>query len=234
MQVRTAIIGGTGIADRLTQLPGKVIHVPTTEGQMAGRLTSSVVLVSRHSSGHKVPPHKVNYRAIALGLKKLGVEYCISTAAVGSMRKDWPVGTMLAVSDFVDLSGRNATLYDRSVVHTDFSSSISAKVRQALIESGEGVQQKGVYVCTNGPRYETPYEISLYAKIGDVVGMTAATEATVLHEAGIQYGCLAIVTNAAAGESDEVLTHADVSARMKASAATALETLLKAVERLNS
>lgn len=199
---------------------------------MRGRISevegTSVVLLQRHSAGHKVPPHKVNYRAMALGLKELGVERCLATAAVGSLRRDAPAGTLIVPGDFLDLTPRATTLFDRRVAHTDFSSPFPA--REALLSgaaaAGVGVQDGGVYVCLNGPRYETPYEIELYAKIGSVVGMTAASEAIVMREAGIPYAVLAIVTNLAAGLSDEPLSHGDVEREMQRSGDLAVRVLL--------
>jgi 5'-methylthioadenosine phosphorylase len=238
MVAEAAIIGGTGVGERLAAMPGRTIHIPTSEGQLAGKELEhngrKILLVNRHSVGHKVPPHKVNYRAIALGLKKAGVRVCISTAAVGSLRREWGPGTMVAVSDFVDLTGRFQTLFDRSVVHTDFSDSVSPLVIQSILQGAKElalpIKPSGVYVCGNGPRYETPYEITLYSKIGDLVGMTAATEAILLREAGIAYGCLATVTNLAAGMDKVVLEHEDVVRQMRNSADASVKLVLRAIE----
>ena len=81
----------------------------------------------------------------------------------------------------------------------------------------------------NGPRFETPFEIQLYAGWGGgVVGMTAASEALAMTEAGIDYACLAIVTNFAAGISETPLSHAEVSAAMEEHGARAVGILLEA------
>jgi len=94
MQVDIGIIGGTGIGDRLLRLGGTALHVPTPAGVLLGRYVQvnglNLFLIGRHSAGHKVPPHKVNYRSMALGMRKLGVKACLATAAVGSLRVDWP------------------------------------------------------------------------------------------------------------------------------------------------
>src|ERR1019366_801314 len=104
MQVDVGIIGGTGIGDRLMQFGGKPLHIPTAAGCLHGRYVQvkklNLFLIGRHSAGHKVPPHKVNYKAMALGMKEVGVTACLSTAAVGSLRQDWPAGAMVACSDF--------------------------------------------------------------------------------------------------------------------------------------
>ncbi len=194
-------------------------------------------VIGRHSAGHKVPPHLVNYRAMAVGMKQLGVKGCLSTAAVGSLRPDWPPGTLVACSDFLDFTGRFLTLFDREVVHRDFSSPFGESSRAAILdtarEHGDPVQGKGIYVCGNGPRYETPEEIELYRKCSaDMVGMTAATEAILMREALVDYGCLAIVTNFAAGISPVPLDHEDVVVQMNRSGELAVKVLLRAAGRL--
>jgi 5'-methylthioadenosine phosphorylase len=137
MQADVGLIGGTGVGERLAALGGSPVHVPTSEGVVRGRLLEfegvRLYLLSRHSAGHQVPPHLVNYRGMALALEALGVGACLSTAAVGSLRRDWGPGTLIACSDFIDLSGRNQTLFDRTVVHRDFSEPFSHLVRDAIL-----------------------------------------------------------------------------------------------------
>jgi 5'-methylthioadenosine phosphorylase len=237
MKIDAGIIGGTGIGERLAQMDARPLHVPTPAGLLRGKLLQSegksILLVSRHSAGHKVPPHRVNYRAMALGLSQLGAKVCFSTAAVGSLRAEWPTGTFVVPNDFLDLTFRNQTLFERTVVHTDFTEAFGPKARTALLgaAAGEGVEAKdgGVYVCGNGPRYETPHEIQLMGKVGDLVGMTASTEAILMREAGIDYGCLSIVTNLAAGLSDFPLSHEEVVEEMERAGETAVRILLRAV-----
>lgn len=223
------------------QLGGHALHVPTAAGLMRGRLVSmegrSVFLASRHSVGHKVPPHKVNYSALALGLKALGVQACFSTAAVGSLRADWGRGSFAVPHDFLDVTARNVTLFERSVVHTDFSEPFATRARGAILAGaqacGVAAHDGGVYVCGNGPRYETLFEIDLYKKVGgDVVGMTAATEAIVMREAGVPYACLCVVTNLAAGMEPEALDHEDVVREMNRAGEQAVAVLRSAIASL--
>lgn len=211
------------------------MHVPTSNGILRGKVIEhagkSVMLLKRHSAGHKVPPHLVNYRSMALGLKALGVKACFATAAVGSLRPEWGAGTLVVPHDFLDLTARNVTLYDREVVHTDFSSPLPARMHilRAAAEEGLETKDRGIYVCGNGPRYESPHEIDLYGKVGDVVGMTASTEAIVMREAGVDYGCLAVVTNLACGIADQPLSHEEVVEEMERSGEKAVRILLRAV-----
>lgn len=241
MKIDVGLIGGTGIGDRLMSLGGHVVHIPTERGMIRGRhlihADRHVLLLSRHSAGHKVPPHKVNYLGMSVALKKLGAKCCFSTAACGGLLPHWPVGTMAACSDFIDITARNLTHFDRTVTHTDFSQPFGNKTREALLAAAQEIEipieTKAIYVNGNGPRYETPYEIQLYQRLGGhVVGMTAASEAIAMREAGIDYGCLAVVTNLAAGISEQALNHEEVVEEMTKAGERAVQILLKAIERL--
>lgn len=241
MKFDVAIIGGTGVGKRLLELGGKPVHIPTPEGTIRGRHLEyqgvDILLLSRHSKGHKVPPHRVNYVGMATALQQLGIQYCLASAAVGSLNREWGPGTFVACSDFLDFTFRNTTMFDATVEHTDFTYPFSPKVRELFIsEAGKlnkGIEHHGVYLGGNGPRYETPKEITLYKQLGaDLVGMTASSEAIVMQEAGVQYGCLAIVTNLAAGISETTLSHQEVEDEMNRSGATAVQILLGTAKQL--
>lgn len=241
MKVDAGIIGGTGAGEKLLSLAGKGLHVPTRFGLLRGQLIEhsgkSLLLIARHAFLHKTPPHKVAYLAMAEGLSRLGARYCFSTAAVGSVRPDLEPGSFAVCSDFLDLTSRNQTRFDRTVEHTDFTYPLGRAAREALVgalqASGHPGATEAVYCCTNGPRYETPFEVQTYQKLGaDVVGMTVASEAIAMREAGVDYACLAIVTNAAAGLGGELLSHQEVVEQMSRSADAVVPILFDAIERL--
>ncbi len=240
MRVDAALIGGTGIGDRLLDSPGRPVHIPTPYGTIRGRIihveSASIVVFSRHSAGHKVPPHRVPYLGLAWACRRLSAQACFSTAAVGSLRQDWPAGTLINCHDFVDFSSRNLTQFDRTVEHIDFSEAFGNAQREALQNSaqelGLELQTKGIYLNLNGPRYETPREVQSLRAVGDIVGMTAGSEAIAFREMGVPYACLAIVTNLAAGISQTPLSHEEVVAQMKVSGESAVQLLLKAAQKV--
>jgi 5'-methylthioadenosine phosphorylase len=235
MKPTVAIIGGTGIGERLAALPGKAVHVPTERGLMRGRvLESGVVVLQRHSFGHKTPPHMVQFEAMALGLRALGVRWCLSSAAVGSLIPALGVGSFAACTDIIDVSARRTTLFQRGVKHVDMGRVFPAS--QSLVQAGGGeVVAQAVYVNVNGPRYETPAEIRMFVEAGgDVVGMTAGSEAIAMREAGVGYGCLAIITNLAAGLGEGELAHGEVTDVMKSHGERAVEILMGAAAILAS
>ena len=234
MKVDFGIIGGTGIGSRLLALPGRAISVETREGFVRGHLVehggASIVALSRHAAGHRVPPHRVPYRALALALKRLSVRGCYATAAVGSLRADWGPGTLAVCDDFLDLSARNATMYDETIEHTDFTRPFDPGLRSAVLRHAPpDIHNGGVYLNLNGPRYETPREVRTFRELGaDVVGMTAGTEAIVMREASVPYALLAVVTNLGTGLSPSDLHHSEVEDIMKSRGGDVVDLLLKA------
>ncbi len=239
MNIDVGLIGGTGIGEHLLTLPGRTLRCPTAHGWLSGRLLegsgSVLYALSRHSSGHKVPPHLVNYRALAVGIKSLGAKACLSTAAVGSLRKDWPTGTLVLCDGMLDATGRNQTLFERTVYHQDMTHPFSPIVRLAWQDAANELsiplQLTGTYLGANGPRYETPQEIRAYQTLGaHVVGMTASSEAVAMAEAKVPYACLAIVTNLAAGIADGLLKHGDVVAEMRQVGLQVTQLMLRTAE----
>lgn len=233
MRLRAAIIGGTGVADRLATGDSRPIHIPTRFGLVRARVTADLLILKRHGVAHSVPPHKVNYTALSEAIRNLGIERCFASAAVGSLREDWLPGTFCACSDFIDLSGRNTLRFENAVRHTDVSRAFDPLLRTFLLsaakQEGIDVQDGGVYVGTNGPRYESPAEIEAIRRLGgDLVGMTAASEAIAMKEAGVEYACLAIVANLASGLRADELSHEEVVEMMRTNGELAAKILTRA------
>jgi 5'-methylthioadenosine phosphorylase len=229
------LIGGSGMAKFLAELGGTPVHIPTERGCVRGRALNygghGFLVVTRHAAGHRLPPHRVPYLAIAQAMRSMGVAGCLATAAVGSLRPEWPVGSLAVATDFLDPSARNVTVFDQTVVHTPFSTPfpLASALVQAAQDVGERVIPESVYVNVNGPRYETPAEIRSSQTLGgDVVGMTCGSEAIAMGEFGVPYGCLCIVTNLAAGLSNVAPNHPEVEAAVNAAGPKVVKILLAA------
>jgi 5'-methylthioadenosine phosphorylase len=218
--MEAAIIGGTGVYDPgiLTDLQTKTVETEYgTVTVTAGKFEQlSVVFLPRHGEGHAVPPHKINYRANIWALRKLGVSWVLATTAVGSFNPELAPGALVLIDQFIDFTRtRPYTFYDggrRGVVHTDFSQPYCPELRELLkrsaSEEGIAVHEAGTYICTEGPRFETPAEIRMFRQWGaDVVGMTNVPEAVLAREAGLCYAVVSLVSNWAAGIQKTPLTH---------------------------
>lgn len=225
---KIGLIGGTGVYDP-TLLSGISEEILSTEygavkvkiGQYKG---TEVAFVARHGEDHAVPPHKINYRANIMAMKELGVERIIATGAVGSLNLEMQPGEFVLVDQFLDFTKtRVQTFFDdseRGVVHIDMTEPYCLELRKIIANAAMTlelpVKTSGTYVCTEGPRFETPAEIKMYSFLGgDLVGMTSVPEVVLAREAQICYSTIAMVTNYAAGISPTPLTHAEVVAAMR-------------------
>ncbi|MFZ4506444.1 MAG: MTAP family purine nucleoside phosphorylase [Fimbriimonas sp.] len=233
MRADFAIIGGTGIGAHLQAMPGIPLHVPTPFGMVRGKVADGFLILSRHSAGHKVPPHEVNYRGLALACSALRVRGCLASAAVGSLRADWAPGTLALCDQVIDVSARNLTIHSSSVVHQSMTNPFDPGLREAVLSMATvDVQPRACYVNVNGPRFETGAEIRAFGQLGgDVVGMTAGSEAIAMAEAGVPYACLSIVTNFGAGLTLEDPDHHGVVDVMNERAGAVLRLFFDAIAR---
>ncbi|NLJ99916.1 MAG: S-methyl-5'-thioinosine phosphorylase, partial [Clostridia bacterium] len=206
--------------------------------EMGGR---RIAFLTRHGGEHTVPPHLVNYRANITALKEVGVKKIIATAAVGSLNTDMKPGDLVILDQFIDFTkGRPLTFFEggsRGVVHTDMTTPYCPELSRQLKKYGEmpgvKVHPQGVYICTEGPRFETPAEIKMYGMLGgDLVGMTNVPEVVLAREKGICYAATAIVTNFAAGISPTPLSHQEVVEAMETSVAHVRDLLKSSISGL--
>lgn len=243
--MRLGIIGGTGVYDPdiLTDLREETVATPYGDAHVViGRYRGEdVVFMNRHGAGHAFPPHRVNYRANVWALKALGVERVIATAAVGSLRRELGPGSMVLCDQFLDFTkSRPMTFYEggeQGVVHVDVTNPYCPELRGLLEESGRAagvhVKNGGVYVCTEGPRFESAAEIRMFAQLGgDVVGMTGVPEVVLARELGLCYSVVAMVVNLAAGLSPTPLTHSEVVEVMNRNVANLRRLIMDTLPRI--
>ena len=238
---RLAVVGGTGVDEQAEFRNSGLTCVSTRFGdvQVARCETDGIrfVFLPRHGPTHSIPPHLINHRANIAALKLLGVEKVIGVCSVGSLTTQLQPGSFAVLGDFIDLTKRAVTTYfdePGALAHTDFSQPYCPEICRALAGACEaenvGVARDAIYVGVDGPRYETPAEVRLYAKWGGhVVGMTGAQEAILAREAGLCYGALAIVTNLGTGLSPTPLAHEDVRRAVAAAGPDLRRILLRAL-----
>jgi purine-nucleoside phosphorylase len=228
---RMALILGSGIgaiAERLidpTEIPyAQIPHFPhpTVPGHqgtlVAGSFDEARVLILRgryhHYEGDDLDTVTFPVRV----LQRLGVRTLILTAATGGIRPDLRPGTIVCVSDHINLIGANplhgANDERLGTRFPDMTEVYSRGLRQLAEEEAArlGIAlASGVYACMPGPSYETPAEVRMLRTLGaDVVGMSTVPEAIVARHAGIEVLALALVTNAAAGVSETPISHDEV------------------------
>jgi 5'-methylthioadenosine phosphorylase len=217
-----AVITGTGVTEVFEVGPRLGLRTRFGRAVAFKAARGSFYVLPRHGLKHTIPPHMINYRANIEALRGLGVHDIIATSAVGSMNPEFKVGDLGVAEQFLDFTrSRRSTLFDRKVAHTDMTEPYSRALNTAITKGGAalGVAVKGglVYVCAEGPRYETAAEIRMFRSMGgDVVGMTGVPEVVLAREAEMRYSTIMIATNWAAGIQERV-SHEEVISVMKKS-----------------
>jgi purine-nucleoside phosphorylase len=171
---------------------------------------------------------QVTFPTRVLGL--LGCRTLIVTNAAGGIRSSIPQGSLVAISDHINLTGTNAALGpneprfastpDSGQRFFDMSTAYSPALRQ--LAQAEAARQniplsQGVYLAVLGPSFETPAEIRAFRTLGaDLVGMSTVHEVIVARHMGIEVLGISLVTNMAAGvpslgsETADTIHHEEV------------------------
>ncbi|HEX7112910.1 MAG TPA: S-methyl-5'-thioinosine phosphorylase [Mizugakiibacter sp.] len=218
MTLDLAVIGGTGLYQfpgledverRALDTPYGAPSGPVVLGRFHGR---RLAFLARHGEDHTLAPHRVNYRANLWALHQLGARRVLGVNAVGGIRDDMGPRALAVPDQVIDYThGRISSYSDMEgvkVEHIDFSEPYGAALRADVLaaarRAGVTVIDGGCYGATQGPRLETRAEIARLRRDGcDLVGMTGMPEAALARELGIDYACLALVANWAAGCGDQ-------------------------------
>jgi purine-nucleoside phosphorylase len=150
-------------------------------------------------------------------LAALGCRSVLLTNAAGGIRGDLAPGTLMLITDHLNLSGRNPLVGWSPDGHATFvdltrayDTELAGAARAAASELGQTLAE-GVYAGLLGPSYETPAEIRMLRTLGaDAVGMSTVLEAIALRERGVRVGAISCITNGAAGLSPATLNHEEV------------------------
>lgn len=180
--------------------------IKTKYGNTEVFLEGNCAFLQRHGKNKNIPPHKINYKANLLALKKLKVNEIITINSVGSLKKEIPPQSILIPNDFICI-WQIPTFFDKEIKHIlpEINEGLRNRVIKCAEELGIKVIEKGIYVQTIGPRFETKSEISLLKNFADVVGMTFASECTLANELGIKIAGICTVDNYANGIIEEKL-----------------------------
>lgn len=231
--IELAVIGGTGLYRLAALQDPEALEGDTPYGRPSGpvrvgRLAGKrVAFLARHGEGHSLPPHRVNYRANLWRLKDLGATRVLAVNTVGGITERFGPKVLALPDQLIDYTwGRTSSCWDGEggeVLHVDFGDPYTPALRRevlaAAVASGTPLVDGGCYGATQGPRLETKAEIARMRRDGcDLVGMTGMPEAGLARELGLDYACLAIVANWAAGCSgdgeitlEEVLANVEVA-----------------------
>lgn len=234
---RVGIILGSGlggfaaqVADAVTIPYAEIPHFPqsTVPGHSGKLVVGTIngvpvaVMQGRVHAYEGYPMEEVTFPARVLGL--LGCRKLIVTNAAGGIRADIPQGSLVLISDHINLTGHNAALGPNEPRFAcvsgagqrffDMSTAYSPAFRK--LAADEAARQsipisEGVYLAVLGPSFETPAEIRAFRTLGaDLVGMSTVHEVIVARHMGIEVLGISLVTNMASGVTGEVIAHEDV------------------------
>ena len=171
-------------------------------------------------------------------LKALGAERLIVTNAAGSLVPATPPGSLMMLSDHINFSGLNPLIGEASdrrfVPMTDaHDPAMRAALRAAA--KAEGVEMaEGVYAWYSGPSFETPAEIRAIRVLGgDAVGMSTVPEVILARFLGLRVAAISVITNMAAGMSDEKISHEHTKAMAPVGAAKLEQVLRRYLRNLD-
>jgi purine-nucleoside phosphorylase len=148
----------------------------------------------------------------------LGARIVVLTNAAGGVNPAYRPGTLMLISDHLNLTGRTPLLGpnadDLGQRFVDLVDAWSARLRARLRQSAaaEGIEvEEGVYAGLLGPQFETPAEVRMLRALGaDAVGMSTVLECIAARWVGLEVCGVSLVTNAGAGYTGEPLTHTEV------------------------
>ncbi len=243
MKPQIAIIGGSGIGEIFNEIESINVHTPygapsdyISLGEISG---VKLYFLPRHGRGHRIPPHKINYRANIWALHSLGVRKIISISAVGSLQEHIKPGDLALVSQFIDFTkGRTYTFYDGpKVVHISMADPFSEDMNAILLKSARElkitIHPDVTYICIEGPRFSTRAESRMYRNFADIIGMTLVPEVNLSRELGICYSTLATVTDYDVW-AEKPVTASEVAKVMKENEFKAKEIIRKSIKEIDT
>ena len=231
------IILGSGLGNFATQVENPTIidyaSIPgwplsTVEGH-SGKLVlgaihgvSVAVMQGRVHAYEGYSMAEVTFPTRVLGL--LGCNKLIVTNAAGGINTSYGEGTLVGISDHINLTGTNAAIgkneprfglrENTGYRFFDMTTAYSPRLRKLAQQEAAALDiplPEGVYLAVLGPSYETPAEIRAFRTLGaDLVGMSTVHEVIVARHMGIEVLGLSLVTNMAAGVLDKLLHHTEV------------------------
>jgi purine nucleoside phosphorylase len=208
---RLALVGGHTILGTDFALDG-------TRREVGGiallEVQDGTLVLQRHGLDAFTPAHRLDHQAHVDALVEADVDRVVGLASVGSLRTDWPVGTVVAPDDFYAPT-LYLTRFDGVEGHGVHE--VHHGWRQVVVDAWRAatdtpVQDGGVYAQNPGPRFETPAEVRALIQVADVVGMTMASEIIAASEARLAYAGLCVVDNLANGLGAANLTEAEFRA----------------------
>jgi len=248
---RIALVLGSGLSgladafDQAVSIPYASIHGMAVSSVVGhpGRLVfgklEGVDVVAMQGRLHPYEGHALSQVVLGVRLMaRLGARTLIVTNAAGGLRPELLPGSLLAITDHINLTGQNCLVGENDStlgprfpdMSSAYDGALLALAHEAAAEDGTPLYE-GVYAGVLGPSYETPAEVRMLGTLGaSAVGMSTVQEVIAARHMGVRVLGLSCVTNLAAGLSTTPLNHLEVEQTARASSA-ALTRLVRGVVR---
>ncbi len=194
----------------------------TVEGH-AGRLvvgkTGAVAIAAMQGRFHFYEGYSLDEVTFPIRvLSMLGANTLILTNAAGSLNTELTPGSLMVISDHINLMGVNPLIGPNDdhfgPRFPDLTATYDPDLQNLVIEEAKAMgidMRRGVYAALTGPSYETPAEIHMVRTLGaDAVGMSTVPEAIVARHMNMQIIGISCITNLAAGVSNRPIDHSQV------------------------
>ena len=198
------------------EIPG--FPVPKVSGHagklVAGRLAGVPVLVLRGRAHPYEGGNAAVMRPVIETLAALGTKALILTNAAGSLNPGVRPGSIMLITDHINLSGMNPLIGEAGdhgfVPMTGaYDDGLAAGLRRAAAEAKVRLRE-GTYLWFSGPSFETPAEIRMAQRLGaDAVGMSTVPEVILARRFGLRVAALSVITNLGAGIEGASPSHAE-------------------------
>jgi purine-nucleoside phosphorylase len=187
-------------------------------GELVAGLLAGKDIIAQSGRFHLYEGHPASTTALpARVFAELGVRTLLLTNAAGGIRRTFASGTVMLITDHINLTFRNPLIgkllpgEERFPDMSDpYDASLRGLARTVAREKRLGLDE-GVYVQLLGPSFETPAEIRMLDRLGaDAVGMSTVVEVIAARARGLRCLGFSVVTNLASGISPTKLNHEEV------------------------
>lgn len=230
--IQAGLILGSGLGAYAESIPNAVVipyeeiphfHQSTVEGHsgnlVLGELRPGFHVACMQGRFHFYEGHDMETVVFpARVMKLLGAEILLVTNAAGGINVNFTPGTLMMIEDHINFLGTNPLIGKnidelgprfpamQDAYHPELRALLETVAKEKNIPL-----QKGVYLATTGPSYETGAEIKMMRGFGaDAVGMSTVPEVIAANHMAMKVLGISCITNLAADISPERLNHQEV------------------------
>lgn len=225
-----AIVLGSGLGGLADSIAGAIripyedlpgFHAPAVEGHKGELVIGSLggkTVIAQSGRFHMYEGYTPEENVLPVRVfGAMGIKSLIVTNAAGGVRTTFTAGTLMLISDHLNLTGKNPLVghvRKGDERFPDMSEAYDGALRETARTAARklGIPlEEGVYAGLLGPSYETPAEVRMLERLGaDAVGMSTVVEVIAARAMGIKCLGFSLVTNPGAGISKVPLSHKDV------------------------